>query len=553
MYFTKTFSKIKVEKNPQAGDLMSLKAICFYFLAFPAFLVGADAITITVGPEGSDHVEIQAAIGAASPGDVVEVSGGTYRENLVVDVPITLRGAGNGTEKPIVDAGGRGSAVTLIADGVRLEGFILENGGFGRAGIEVRSDDNLIRGNLITDNNWYGIFLGGSSGSIIEENVIWNNKYGIWINAGSDDNQILSNVLEGNENYNAFDLGKNLWEGNFYGDFDVDLPIYEVPGISSVDRSPSGPEKETVLEEIPEAPENFTEPREETEGVELAAPTVEDSATGAEGVEDSGSMAPSFDDDLSLGESSANLTFEVLPSEEPPALRLTDLDLDLELNVSLEEDAVDLPAGPPVGDAIINADLGEADANESAQDPVVIQPPEATRAAVEARTAEDWVERGDHLSNLGRYSEALSFYDQALEMEPELFDAWDGKGDALMMTGSYDKALKCYERALVIDPDSAESWYHKGNTLQMLLRFDEALGCYNEALRIDPEFAEAWNKKGMILNRLGRYQEALASFDEALKIVPGYAAAWSNKSWAHQMLGEDDSAKEAFDRAKALG
>jgi parallel beta-helix repeat protein len=530
---------------------MSSKAIFFYFLAFLAFLVGADAITITVGPEGSDHVEIQAAIDAANTGDVVEVGGGTYRENLVVDMPITLRGAGNGTEKPIVDAGGRGSAVTLIADGVRLEGFILENGGFGWAGIEVRSKDNLIRGNLVTDNNWYGIFLDGSSGSIFEENVIWKNKYGIWINAGSDDNQILNNVLEGNENYNAFDLGTNFWEGNFYGDFDVSLPIYEVPGISSVDRSPSGPEKETILEEPSEAPENVTEPREETEGGDLAAPAVEDSAAGAEGMEDSGSIAPSFDDDLSMGESSSNLTLEVLPSEEPPTLSL--MDLGLELNVSLEENAVNLPAGPSVGDDIVNADLGEADANESAQDPVVLQPPEAARAAVEARTAEDWVERGDHLSSSGRYSEALSFYDQALEMEPELFDAWDGKGDALMMTGSYDKALKCYERALVIDPDSAESWYHKGNTLQMLLRFDEALGCYDEALRIDPEFAEAWNKKGMILNRLGRYQEALASFDEALKIAPGYAAAWSNKSWAHQMLGEDDSAKEAFDRAKALG
>ncbi len=528
---------------------MSSKSV-FFLTVLALFLAGAEAATVTVGPKGCDHVSIQAAIDAASPGDVVEVGGGTYRENLVVDMSLVLRGAGNGTEKPIVDAGGRGSAATLVADGVLLEGFVLENAGFGWAGIEVRSKDNLIRGNLVTDNSWYGIFLDGSSGSIIEENVVWKNKYGIWINAGSNDNRILKNVLQDNENYNAFDLGTNLWEGNFYGDFDESSPVYEVAGISSVDRSPSGPEKEPVVEEPSEEPENVTEADqtlEEAAGEDVAA---EDAAGGA----DLGLTGLGSEDDLADEESSANLTLEASTAEEPskrPGLSL--MDLGLVFDAPSEEVVAEVPAGPAVGDSIVDAELGEAEANESAEEPIVDEPQEVTVTAVEAYTAEDWVERGDSLCRSGRYGGAAGCYDHALEMEPELADAWDGKGDALQMTGSYDKALRCYERALVIDPNFAESWYHKGNTLQMLLRFDEALGCYDEALRIDPAFAEAWNKKGMTLNRLGRYQEALDCFDEALEIEPGYAAAWNNKSWALQMLGEGDAAKEAFDKARALG
>jgi len=96
---------------------MSSKTIILFSLMTILSLPLGEAATITVGPEGCDHVGIQAAIDAASPGDVVSVQNGTYRENLVVDKPIVLRNSGDGTDRPIVDAGGRGSAVTLVADG----------------------------------------------------------------------------------------------------------------------------------------------------------------------------------------------------------------------------------------------------------------------------------------------------------------------------------------------------------------------------------------------------------------------------------------------------
>jgi len=535
---------------------MIIKTISLLILtAFALLMAGAQAATITVGPDGADYPTIQAAIDAASPGDVVEVVGGTYRENPVVNIPIILRAAGGGADKPIIDAGGRGSAVTLTADGVVLEGFILENGGFGWAGIEVRSKDNQIRKNLVTDNRWYGIYLDGSRGTVIEENVVWNNKYGIWINAGSDDNRIERNILEANENNNAFDLGKNLWEGNFYGDYDGSAPTYSIPGISSVDLSPSGPER-AEEEEV------------EVEGVTVAQ------GLPHEVLDEAGKVATGAEPLPSPEELSEDLAAEESIRTDPAswlAQSLADLGLSLgrpfgDGEGEGERDGMEestSASGPSFGDAIVDAGAGEAVADEfgeveeeekeKEETEAVEDLPETETRAIEAYTAEDWVGLGDSLAGAGRYLEALASYERALEMDPAIAGAWDGKGDALTMTGSYEKAARSYDMALSIDPLSSETWYHKGNALAMLLRFEEALGCYDEAVRIDPAFAEAWNRKGVVQNRLGRYQEALESFERALAIEPGYAAVWNSKSWAHQMLGEAEAAKEAYERARSLG
>lgn len=534
---------------------MIIKTISFLILAaFALLMAGAEASTITVGAYGADHSTIQGAIDAARPGDVVEVESGVYRENLVVKIPIVLRAAGDETNKPIIDAGGRGSAVTLLADGVVIEGFILENGGFGWAGIEVRSKDNQIRKNLVTDNRWYGIYLDGSRGTVIEENVVWNNKYGIWINAGSDDNRIERNILEANENNNAFDLGKNLWEANFYGDYDGSAPTYSIPGISSVDLSPSGPE------------------RAEEEEVEVDAEAV----TVAEGLphdvlDEAGEVAAGAEPLPSPEELAEDLAAEESIRTDPAgwqALSLADLGLSLRRpfgdgDGGADGDGTEAPGpapGPAFGDATVDAGAGEAAADESGEVEDVADEDEVEASEVvqetrpiEAYTAADWVGLGDSLAGAGRYPEALASYERALEMDPAIAAAWDGRGDALTMTGSYEKAARSYDRALSIDPLSARTWYHKGNALAMLLRFEEAVGCYDEAVRIDPAFAEAWNRKGVVLNRLGRYQEALESFERALAIEPGYAAVWNSKSWAHQMLGEAESAKDAYERARSLG
>ncbi len=56
------------------------------------------------------------------------------------------------------------------------------------------------------------------------------------------------------------------------------------------------------------------------------------------------------------------------------------------------------------------------------------------------------------MKNLGRYDEAIRYYDKALEIDPEYVYAWNGKGCALDYLRRYDEAIRCYDKALEIGP-----------------------------------------------------------------------------------------------------
>jgi len=58
----------------------------------------------------------------------------------------------------------------------------------------------------------------------------------------------------------------------------------------------------------------------------------------------------------------------------------------------------------------------------------------------------------------GNFEFALSFFEQALLLEPENPDLWNQKGIALRSLGRYDEASECYNKSLQLDPrDRASS------------------------------------------------------------------------------------------------
>ncbi|MDD2639122.1 MAG: NosD domain-containing protein [Methanothrix sp.] len=149
--------------------------------------------TYVVSPDYEDKF-IQATINRAGYGDRIIVKSGLYTENLNVTKKVALIGLDTGGGKPVVNAGGLGSAVVISADGVLFEGFEVTNSGklWKDAGIKVKSKNCIIRNNNITKNE-YGIVLDGSARNNILKNSVCLNDVGISLYS-SDGCTILDNV-----------------------------------------------------------------------------------------------------------------------------------------------------------------------------------------------------------------------------------------------------------------------------------------------------------------------------------------------------------------------
>lgn len=186
---------------------------------------------------------IQAAIDAATPGDIVEVYSGTYQESIEIKKPLILRGIDSGSGLPNVEAD-EGSAIVLSADGITLEGFMASSSSSwgGDAGILVVSKNNIIRnnaasgsgnagmaflesqnntvtGNTVEGNHNEGISLKDSNFNLLEGNTAKDNRYGIKLES-SGTNVIRGNTVRENrfEGIYLENCAKNILEGNYIED-----------------------------------------------------------------------------------------------------------------------------------------------------------------------------------------------------------------------------------------------------------------------------------------------------------------------------------------------
>lgn len=144
----------------------------------------------------TDFSTIQAAVEGAEPNDTVIVEDGDYKENIVINIPLTLISR-NGYEKTVIEAkkSDEDALKIIEVNGVTIIGFTVK--GSTGAGIHlIRATNSRISRNLATGNH-NGIFLEYSKDNTLLENLSDRNDQGIYLYY-SDGNVIEKNSADNN-------------------------------------------------------------------------------------------------------------------------------------------------------------------------------------------------------------------------------------------------------------------------------------------------------------------------------------------------------------------
>jgi len=140
-----------------------------------------------------DYSTIQAAVDAASIGDVIFVAEGIYPEYVVVDRSVALVGQNKTTT--IIDGN-----ITIFESSVSIMGFTIRNGY--PNGITVWDSTNIvISGNIILKHS-VGILLSGVNSSIVGANTIASNSLTGVAAGDSYNNTVFGNLISGNKDQN---------------------------------------------------------------------------------------------------------------------------------------------------------------------------------------------------------------------------------------------------------------------------------------------------------------------------------------------------------------
>ncbi|HEX7511015.1 MAG TPA: tetratricopeptide repeat protein [Chitinivibrionales bacterium] len=163
---------------------------------------------------------------------------------------------------------------------------------------------------------------------------------------------------------------------------------------------------------------------------------------------------------------------------------------------------------------------------------------------------------GNLLMQAGRSDEAISYYQGALEINPNHVKSHINLGILLADRGHTEEAMAHYLKALQRS-DDVEAHNNLGTLLAKMGRTDDAGYHFQKALEINPAYGDAHYNFGYMLAHRGCYDEAIVHYRKALELNPGDGDSYFNLGLAFANVGRTDDAvaalRKALDLAKSTG
>ncbi|MBV9643937.1 MAG: tetratricopeptide repeat protein [Verrucomicrobia bacterium] len=151
------------------------------------------------------------------------------------------------------------------------------------------------------------------------------------------------------------------------------------------------------------------------------------------------------------------------------------------------------------------------------------------------------------------YDKAISDYNEAIRLDPNLAWTYDARGSIYEERNEYDKAISDYNNAIRLNPKFSYAYVSRARIFFQKREYEKAISDLNEAIRLDPKFALAYTIRGNNYLRKKEYEKAFSDYNEAISLDPNLAVAYQSRGVAYYEEGNYTQAQSDFDTAKKLG
>ena len=152
-----------------------------------------------------------------------------------------------------------------------------------------------------------------------------------------------------------------------------------------------------------------------------------------------------------------------------------------------------------------------------------------------SETTISYFQTANQLKQKGQLSEALAYYDQAIEQNPKFHWYHHSLGETMAKLGRFEEAIASFQQAIDISPNGS-SYYGMAQSYTQLGNIDRANLAYYRAIELNPNW-------GVVLVKQGGLDRVIACFDSVLQREPHQAMVYYDFS---RYLAERDLMDDAI-------
>ena len=168
------------------------------------------------------------------------------------------------------------------------------------------------------------------------------------------------------------------------------------------------------------------------------------------------------------------------------------------------------------------------------------------------RAAQAWFWSGYLFSEAGKYENAITSYNEAIQLNPDYADAYNNRGHAKWMLGNHEGAVADCDVSIQLEPENANAYTNRGNARYQLGLRAYAVQDYDQAIQFKPDYAPAYNNLGSVRYDLGDYTGALTYYTQAIELNSKYVDAYYNRANARFQMSDYEGAVTDYNVAILL-